>query len=172
MPNLEAELYSGDESMKFLADGMLGKLTRWLRILGQDVKYSSNLSDEELTSLSKKDRRVLLTRDFELYQRSIASGLNAFYIEIEEHAGRLAELSKNFNIPLKFDFATSRCPKCNHKLRSTTREKIARQIEKNTFNNYEEFWLCPKCGQIYWHGAHWGRIQATLREAEEKLRLS
>jgi len=61
--------------VKFLADGMLGKLTRWLRMLGQDVKYSVQLGDDELLAMAKKEHRVLLTRDFELYQRAITEAL-------------------------------------------------------------------------------------------------
>jgi uncharacterized protein with PIN domain len=158
--------------MKFLADGMLGKLTRWLRILGQDVKYSINFNDEELIALAKKERRVLLTSDFELCQRSVAKKLNAFYVEAKDETERLAELSRRFAFPLQFDVETSRCPKCNAKLRSIPKEKVAGEVEKNTFENYDEFWRCPYCGKIYWHGAHWGRIRAMLGEAEGKLKLS
>jgi len=158
--------------MKFLADGMLGKLTRWLRILGHDVTYSTSLSDEELFALAKKERRVLLTRDFELYQKSTAKRLTAFYFEVEDNVEQLAEISKRRAFPLKFDIETSRCPKCNAKLRSVAKEKVAGRVEKNTFDHYTEFWRCPKCTQIYWHGAHWGRILATLRRAESKLKLS
>jgi uncharacterized protein with PIN domain len=43
-------------------------------------------------------------------------------------------------------------------------------VEKNTFTYYDDFWKCPKCGHIYWQGAHWGRIRATLEEAEENLK--
>ena len=158
--------------MKFLADGMLGRLTRWLRILGQDVKYSINFNDKELIAFAKRERRVLLTRDFELYQRSTAKGLVAFYVEAEDETDRLSELSKRFAFPLQFDTKTSRCPQCNAELRSAPKEEVANKVEKNTFDNYNEFWRCTNCGKIYWHGAHWGRISATLREAEGKLRLS
>ena len=64
--------------MKFLADGMLGKLSRWLRILGHDVKYSNALEDRELLVIAKKERRILLTKDLELCQRFAAKGLEAF----------------------------------------------------------------------------------------------
>ena len=158
--------------MKFLADGMLGKLTRWLRILGHDVKYSTSLSDEILIAMAKKERRVLLTSDFELYQKSTSNKLATFYVEVVDNTEQLARISKRFAFPLKFDFETSRCPKCNAKLRPTAKEKIAGKVKKNTLDRYTEFWFCPKCKQIYWHGAHWGRIRATLRKAESELKLS
>lgn len=158
--------------MKFLTDGMLGKLTRWLRILGQDVKYSVNFNDAELIALAKKEHRVLLTRDFELYQRSAAKQLNAFYVEAKNETERLAELSRRFAFPLQVDVTTSRCPKCNGKLRPIPKEKAVGKVEENTFENYDEFWRCTHCGKIYWRGAHWGRISAMLEEAEGKLKLS
>ncbi len=158
-------------NLKFIADGMLGKLVRWLRIMGQDVKYSICFNDENLIGFAKKEKRVLLTRDFELYQRSISKGLAAFYIEGEDEAERLAELSKRFAFPLKFNFETSRCPKCNARLRSTPKERVTNKVKKNTYENYDDFWLCPRCKQVYWQGAHWRRIQATIGKAEDKLRL-
>ena len=156
--------------MKFIADGMLGKLTRWLRMLGHDVEYSNELNDAELSMIAKKERRTLLTKDLELYQRAIAKGIDAFYLEGRTEAERLAELAERFNIPLVIDLKNSRCPRCNTKRRSTLKEKLVGKVEKNTFTYYDDFWECPKCGHIYWQGAHWGRIRATLEEAEENLK--
>ncbi|MBM4400728.1 MAG: hypothetical protein FJ045_02130, partial [Crenarchaeota archaeon] len=96
--------------MRFIADGMLGKLTRWLRMIGQDIKYSNQFEDEELIMTANKERRVLLTRDLELYQRAIAKGINAFYVEGRTEAEKLAELAKRFDFPLTIDLKRSRCP--------------------------------------------------------------
>lgn len=60
---------------------MLGKLTRWLRMLGQDVEYSNNMEDSELLVTAKREGRILLTRDFELYQRATGKNIEAFYLE-------------------------------------------------------------------------------------------
>jgi len=156
--------------VKFIADGMLGKLTRWLRMLGHDVKYSNKLNDVELAVIAKKERRILLTKDLELYQRATAKGINAFYVAGETEAKRLAALAKRFSIPLVIDLENSRCPRCNTKLRVAPKEKLAGKVERNTFIYYSDFWKCPRCGQIYWQGAHWERIRATLKAAEENLK--
>jgi uncharacterized protein with PIN domain len=139
-------------------------------MLGQDVKYSNELDDAELVFIAKKESRILLTKDLELYQRATAKGIDAFYVEGRTEAERLAELAKRFNIPLTIDLKNSRCPRCNTKLRSTPKEKLAGKVEKSTLTYYDDFWKCPKCGHIYWQGAHWGRIRATLEEAEENLK--
>jgi uncharacterized protein with PIN domain len=156
--------------VNFIVDGMLGKLTRWLRMMGHDVEYSNKLDDAELMVIAKKESRVLLTRDLALYQRAIAKGVEAFYVEGMTEPERLAELARRFSIPLMIDLKSSRCPRCNTRLQSVPKEKVANKVEKNTFTHYAAFWECPNCGHVYWQGAHWTKIRATLEEAEEYLK--
>jgi len=153
--------------VKFIADGMLGKLTRWLRILGQDVTYSNQFEDAELIAMAEKGRRTLLTRDSGLYQRAIGKGIGTFYVEGRTEAEKLAELAKRFDFPLTIDLNRSRCPRCNAKIRLTPKKKLVGKVEKNTFIYYDEFWKCSKCGHIYWQGAHWNGIHATIEEAKK-----
>lgn len=156
--------------MKFLTDGMLGKLTRWLRMLGQDVQYSTQLDDYQLLEYAKKDSRILLTRDLELYQCAIRQRLEAFYVQGTTEAEHLAELAQRFGIPLKMDMAASHCPQCNSKLKPTVKEEIKADVEKNTYLYYNEFWKCPNCSHVYWQGAHWNQIITTLNESKKILK--
>ena len=153
--------------MKFIADGMLGKLTRWLRMLGQDVTYCTQLEDAELMATAEKEKRVLLTRDSELYQRAIRKGVNVFYVEGRTKAEKIAELAECFSLPLTIDLARSRCPRCNGRIRLTPKKQLAGKVEKNTFFYYNEFWKCSRCGRVYWQGAHWDGIRATFEEANK-----
>ena len=154
--------------MKFLADGMLGKLARWLRMLGQDVIYSVQFDDAQLLELAKAEQRALLTRDFELYKRAIARGIDAFYVEGKTESERLAEVSKRYGVSLVIDMEKSHCPVCNTPLKATPKEKLSGELEKNTFTYYDKFWKCPNCGQVYWQGAHWKQINNTLTQAQQK----
>ena len=156
--------------MKFLADGMMGKLARWLRMLGQDVIYSVKFNDSELLELAKKEERVLLTKDFELYKRAIIRGLYAYYVEGKSESEHLAEVAKRYSLLLTIDMDKSHCPICNTKLTPTPKEKLQGELEKNTFTYYDKFWKCPNCRQIYWKGAHWKQINNTLTQARQ-LRL-
>jgi uncharacterized protein len=155
--------------VKFLADGMLGKLARWLRMLGQDVLYSVAFDDSELLELAKTEERVLLTKDFELYKRAIGRGMDAYYIEGKTEPERLAEVAKRYNLQLTIDMDKSHCPICNTKLQPTPKEQLKDELEKNTYTYYDKFWKCPNCGQIYWQGAHWKQITQTLTQAQQKL---
>jgi uncharacterized protein len=164
--SLAADELSEEENVKFLADAMVGKLSRWLRMLGQDVEYSTKLCDDELLALAKAEGRVLLTRDFELYQRAIGRGLEAFYVQGNSEAERLAELSKRFGFPLEIDMDRSHCPRCNAKLQAATKDQIKADVEENTYLYYDRFWKCPNCGHVYWQGAHWKQINDTLKVAK------
>jgi uncharacterized protein len=155
--------------LKFLADGMLGKLARWLRMLGHDVVYSVELNDSELLELAKKDGRVLLTRDLELYKRAIGRGLDAYYVEGTVESERLAEVAKRYSLTLEVDMEKSHCPVCNTKLNATPKEQLSGELKKNTYTYYDKFWKCPNCGQVYWQGAHWKQISTTLKETHAKL---
>ena len=160
--------------MKFILDGMLGKLARWLRMMGQDVTYSTENSDSELLVITKKENRVLLTRDLALYQHAIAKNFEAYYVEGITESDRLSELSSRFGISLSIDMSQSRCPKCNTHLTSVPKQKIVEKVERNTFLYYNEFWNCSNCGAVYWQGAHWTKICATLENAKlkQKKKLS
>ena len=155
--------------MKFVVDGMLGKLTRWLRMLGHNVEYSCTLDDSQLIQVAKKEKRTLLTRDLMLYQQATAKGVDTFYLNGKTEAERLAQLAKRFRIKLEIDMKTSRCPKCNTRVKPIPKEEVVNEIEKNTFSHYNEFWKCPKCRKTYWQGAHWTRIRETLEEAQKSL---
>jgi len=156
--------------VKFLADGMLGKLTRWLRILGQDVIYSIDFSDNQLLQLAKDEDRILLTKDLELYKRAIGRELDAFYLEGKTEDKRLAEIAKRYELTLEVDMDKSHCPICNNKLKATQKELLKEELEKNTYTYYSQFWKCSNCGQIYWQGAHWKQITNTLAKAQEELK--
>jgi uncharacterized protein with PIN domain len=153
--------------VKFIVDGMLGKLTRWLRMLGQDVTYSTKLDDAELLAVAEKEHRVLLTRDSELFKRALAKGIEAFYVAGHTEAEKLAELATRFDFSLTIDLTRSRCPRCNARILLTPKEEVAGKVKKNTFSFYNEFWECPSCGHVYWQGAHWKGILATLEEAKK-----
>ena len=154
---------------KFITDGMLGKLTSWLRILGHDVEYANAVDDKELIQTAKKRNRVLLTRDLELYRQAVAKGVEAFLIENPDQTANLASLARRFRFKLEVNVETSSCPKCNGTITVVKKTDIADKIPPTTSSNYDEFWQCEKCSQIYWHGAHWNKIDRTLNEARKTL---
>ncbi len=157
------------KELKFVTDGMLGKLTRWLRMLGHDVEYMRSTDDEGLMQKAKKENRILLTRDLGLYQQAVARGVATFFVESPNQTANLASLSKRFKFKLEMDLSASRCPKCNGKIKEVSKVSVAEKIPLKTSFNYNKFWQCERCEQVYWRGAHWIRIDKTLEEARQTL---
>ncbi len=156
--------------LKFLADSMLGKLTRWLRMLGYDTTYADNLDDKKLVEMAKAEERILLTRDSELYRFAKAREVRAFFVEERSRSEQLAALSRQFNLSLELNPDISRCPLCNADISPARKDSICESIPEATARVCEEFWKCSNCGKIYWRGAHWKKIVETLRNANSILK--
>ena len=157
--------------MKFLIDGMLGKLARWLRLLGYNVEYLSNVPDKQLIEAARKENRVLLTSDIQLYRLAAARGIDTYLVEGKTEAEKLAKVSRRFEIKLDINTRTSRCTTCNSPLKPVSKQQIKSKIPERTLKAYEEFWRCsnPKCSKIYWSGRQWQNIIETLEEARKLL---
>ena len=148
---------------------MLGRLSRWLRMLGCDIKYYSDASDDILLSIAADEDCVLLTSDAELFQRACGRGLKSLFVEGGSEVERLASVARRFNIRLEVDMSISRCPTCGSTLHSREKETILEKIPSGTLRHYNEFWVCDGCRKIYWQGAHWKKINETLNKAKMLL---
>ncbi|MGC9104915.1 MAG: Mut7-C RNAse domain-containing protein [Thermoprotei archaeon] len=142
------------QRQKFVVDAMLGRLARWLRILGYDTEYDKNFEDWKILRIAKNSGRIIITRDRGLCLRAKKESLNCFYVPPDyDLVDVLAKLAKVYKIDLSVDFSVSRCPKDNGVL-----EKVS-----------ENKWRCVKCGQLYWRGKHWVTITQILNRAKAEL---
>jgi uncharacterized protein with PIN domain len=140
----------------FLLDGMLGSLARWLRIGGYDTKYRKNAPDDDLIEEALRDNRILLTRDEVLTIRARKRGVKSIYVKADSDEETLQQLRSELN--LVFDPTMARCPKCNHKVEKASKEHVEHSVPAGTYRVVDEFWVCPRCGSVYWRGSHWPRI--------------
>ncbi len=148
---------------KFLIDGMLGSLNRWLRICGFETKYIQNAPDRELLETAESEGRVLLTRDRLLFRKALRAGQMAFLVEGGGDAEKLASVARGFGLDLGVEM--SRCAECGGMLRAVSREGVRDRVPSGTYEAYDEFWVCGSCGKVYWRGSHWGNIVDTVSEA-------
>ena len=152
--------------LKFITDGMLGSLTRWLRMLGCDVKYDNYTSDDFLLKVAQEEDRVLLTRDLKLFRRANNYNIKTLFVVGESKAERLANIAQCLNITLDINMAISRCPICGSSLRNADREEVLNKVKLGTLKYYKDFWICKKCGKVYWKGSHWKKINEVLNKAK------
>ncbi len=155
---------------KFLLDGMLGSLARWLRICGYDAEYVQSLPDDELLGRAAEGGSVLLTRDDLLFRKAQRAGLDAFIVVGEGDAERLASVARRFRLEL--NTVSSRCPVCGGSLSQADKDELTGKVPAGSLEAYDEFWVCDSCGKVFWRGSHWKNIQATVDEARELAALT
>jgi uncharacterized protein with PIN domain len=153
--------------MQFIADTMLGKLSRWLRLMGYDVLYKSDAEDSEIIANAKK--RIILTRDRTLFEKAKSEGLSALLIRSTDIKNQLLQLKEEAEIELQDTPKLSRCPLCNSEVESIEKENIRDKVPPKVFENLE-FWVCKNCQKIYWEGGHWKNIKETVKDLEKGLK--
>jgi hypothetical protein len=151
------------DTPRLLADAMLGKLARWLRLLGYDTLYLQ-ADDDYLAHRARTEQRVLLTRDRELARRR---GLNVVKIQAQTLDEQLAQVVSTVGPPVD---ATPRCMQCNVPLEPIPKTAAQDHVPAYVARTHEEFNRCPKCQKVTWRGSHWERIQARLEGIVSNLR--
>jgi uncharacterized protein with PIN domain len=142
---------------RFLADAMVGKLARWLRILGYDTAYDVRWDDNELARMSRAQGRILLTRDVELSQRQ---GLRALLVHSQLLEEQLAQVVAECDLALDNPF--TRCPNCNAPLEEAGRFEAQGSVPPYILSTQADYRFCPECDQFYWPGTHWQRMRRRI----------
>jgi len=140
---------------KFIADVHLGRLTRYLRMMGFDVLYKNDFNDDKIVEISLNKKRAILTRDRGVLKRNeVTHGYWVRNIEVEE---QVKEVLKRFDLRKEIK-EFSRCIECNEPLKSIKKETIIDQLPPRVANSQNDFYRCPVCKKIYWKGAHYLRM--------------
>ncbi len=163
------EARSGTAGLRFIVDAMLGDLARWLRMLGYDTVYARSMPDSRIIRLAADEERIIVTRDRGLYIRARKKGVKAILVRGSNTAERLAYLHRTIGIRLYIDPDESRCPLCNGPLARVSKEYVKGRVPPRVYELYNEFWVCLKCGQVYWRGGHWRGIEETLEKARNLI---
>lgn len=130
---------------------MLGKLAKWLRILGFDTLYFSRIDDHELIRIAQENKRILLTRDTRLLD--VNNPPSSLLIESENWPEQLRQVLGEFNLEDKVK-PYSRCLECNTQLKDLKREDARNLVSYFVYRNSDSFSICPNCQKVYWRGTH------------------
>ncbi len=146
--------------MTFIVDGMLGKLAKWLKILGFDALFMAD-DDDKILAVARRETRAILSRDRELIRR--AKGHPALLIESTRWPDQVRQVLARFDLRGEARPFT-RCLECNALLEPLSREGAARLVPPHVLEKSASFSLCPRCGRVYWAGTHHSAMDATIRE--------
>ena len=144
--------------VRFAVDTMLGRLARWLRILGHDVAYGPHLHGAALVACARTEDRTILTRDTRLVRRR---DLPAHVFVASDHfREQLRQVAAV--VPLARDAAFTRCLDCNRELVALDRETARPRVPPYVYATQERFWTCSGCGRAYWPATHHAHVRSEL----------
>lgn len=144
--------------MRFVVDAMLGRLARWLRIMGFDVLYPKDLSDDQLVALVNQEERTLLTKDERLLREKKVDG---YLVRSQRWEDQLREVLDEFR--LRDQVAPfSRCLECNRLLEVVSKAEVAECVPDRVYQVQDRFYRCSSCHRVYWNGTHVERMVKKL----------
>ena len=145
---------------RFQVDGMLGSLARKLRIFGFDTAYQSDSVDDELLKTSKKEHRVLVTSDRELYGRTRKHDIESILITDTIDETNLLFIFKSLDLEFsELSPVFSRCSRCNGSLERADDAGIT--VSSEQMRDPRTVFRCVKCQKTYWEGSHWRKLRKT-----------
>ncbi|MGH7929977.1 MAG: Mut7-C RNAse domain-containing protein [Candidatus Binatia bacterium] len=148
------------QTLKFAADRMLGKLAKWLRLMGQDVVYGPHLTGYGLIRAARQEGRLILTRDRRLKQKQPPAFL---FIESDHYREQLHQIVRACDLdPLARAF--TRCAECNAVLEPRAKQAVEKLVPPYVFSTQERFSACPQCRRIYWPATHHEKMLAELQK--------
>lgn len=158
-----------EKPLTFFVDAMLGNIAKKLRLMGFDCSYSANIEDNELIKLAKNQRRVIISRDIELKQKSKKNRVRCIFIKNEGEIEQFHEIMEDLDLKnIQINGDKARCPKCNSKTEPISKKSISLNIPRRVLEKNEKFWKCENCNQIFWEGTHIINLQKFVEELNER----
>jgi len=145
----------------FVIDSNLGRLTRYLRMMGFDCLYSNTYNDATIANIANKQHRIVLTRDRTLLRRKIIT--HGYFVREVLPRLQVKEVLIRFDL-IRLVKPFTRCINCNGKLVDVKKQDVFHLLEPKTKKYYERFKQCPDCQQVYWQGSHHQRAMTLINE--------
>jgi uncharacterized protein with PIN domain len=153
----------GIKETKFIVDHNVGKLARWLRMMGFDSFFFDGDNDSDMVRQALAEDRVILTRDTEIMERRVIRNgrLKAILIKSEVPETQMRQVLAVLDLKPHFRPFT-RCLECNELLVEKTREEVKNRVPPYVFKTQTQYMECPACQRIYWRGTHWKAMVIRL----------
>jgi uncharacterized protein with PIN domain len=135
----------------FAAEATLGKLAKWLRILGFDTDYQAGTATQRFVDAAEKER-ILLTRTRQVRDQN--TGRQLVFITANDPFGQVKQVIQALGLVPADTRPFSRCTRCNISTRQVDRDSVQGSVPDYVWETHTEFKSCSGCGRIYWEGSH------------------
>lgn len=149
--------------IKFIVDNNVGKLAKWLRIMGYDALLFSGEDDGRMVKVALAQNRVILTKDRQVMKRRLVTSgkLKAILIEDDDIEAQLRQVVEALKLDYHFS-PFSICLECNRRLIEKDEDAVREFVPSYVFKTQRLYMECPSCHRIYWRGTHWQSMKQEL----------
>ena len=147
-----------------IVDVNVGKLVKWLRVLGYDAIISPILDDGQMLQTARQQGRVLITRDTYIPDRKVVKSgqVEVLLLRSDDFREQMREVMVALELNTSRSF--SRCIECNAGLAAIDRALVRDRVPEFVFDNNRQFSQCPVCSKLYWRGTHWRNMVGELAD--------
>ncbi len=151
------------ETLRFIADHNVGRLCRWLRLLGFDTLFFTGADDGDMVKLALGKSRIILTRDIHIPERRLVTGgqIKVLLFNSDRPLEQLRQTVQSLGLKDNFRPFTI-CIEDNHPLREIEKNMVSDRVPPYVFKTQEYYMECPYCKRIYWRGNHWREMTAWI----------
>ena len=151
--------------MKFIVDHNVGKLVKWLRMLGYDTEFFTGEDDWQMVISALRENRIVLTRDNGIMKLGVVDSgkVKAVLIRSDDPEQQIRQVNQFLSLDFH-DGLFTRCMECNHLLEYRTLDEVKDRVPPYVFKTQKEYMECPACKRIYWKGTHWQAMVEQLQK--------
>ena len=152
------------ESPRFIVDHNVGKLAKWLRMMGYDTLFFRGDNDSHMITLAHKEDRVILTKDTQIMRRRLVINgqIKAILIKDDKSEVQMHQVITTLSLDPQFR-PFSICLECNQLLRERSQPQVKDTVPPYVFQTQSQYMECPACHRTYWRGTHWQAMTRKLK---------
>ena len=145
-----------------MVDVNVGRLAKWLRVMGYDTLFVPNVDDTELLRIAREQKRIALTRDRHIMERRAvrASQVEVVLLQSDDFREQMKQVTEDLGLDFQKGF--SLCIECNVALQEIGKESIQDRVPPFVYRTQDQFLVCPDCRKLYWRGTHWQNMKKEL----------
>jgi len=142
---------------------MLGKLAKWLRMLGYDTLYLPDADDDELVRIAVREDRVLLTRDHRLSDRRMVRK-RCVFVDWGSTGAQVRQVIDALGLAVSEEALFTRCAVCNSEIIRIDKADVRGRVPPYVYKTQTDYGYCAACDKIYWRGTHVQHVVEALRQ--------
>lgn len=144
--------------MKFLADSMMGKVARRMRMLGYDTEYHADDDADAVLKRAVGSDRTIITASPRMSDMASAAHVDTIQVRTDNQNRIMGHIIRQANLVIDISIERARCTICNGYMKDAMVSDG--EVPPMVRNDIDRFRRCSRCGHLYWEGTHMKNLRA------------